>query len=302
MSGQRVGNGGARQGGTDEGRAHLGHHFDTPLQQYESWKLGMWIFLATEILLFGGLFCAYAVYRANHPEVFVYAHRFLDKTLGGINTLILILSSFTMAWAVRAAQLGERRKLVALLAATLVCAFGFLGVKGIEYEHKWKHGLLWGKRYRPVAEYVMPHGGAALQGALAPTHSEEPASADRSKAGPPAAQGGSPAGPGGDRTLLPDAAMGPQGLTDPRAVAKEQEGLHGEPRYVHLFFSIYFLMTGLHAVHVIAGMSLILWIMIRARRGEFGPAHFAPVDNVGLYWHLVDLIWIYLFPLLYLIH
>ena len=90
---------------------HLGHHFDTPEQQFESGKLGMWIFLATEILLFGGLFCAYAVYRSNHPEIFVYAHRFLDKTLGGLNTLVLICSSFTMAWAVRAAQLGERRKL-----------------------------------------------------------------------------------------------------------------------------------------------------------------------------------------------
>ena len=94
-------------------RRILAHHFDTPQQQFESGKLGMWLFLATEILLFGGLFCAYAVYRANHPEIFIYAHQFLDKTLGGINTIVLICSSLTMAWAVRAAQLGQRRLLVA---------------------------------------------------------------------------------------------------------------------------------------------------------------------------------------------
>ncbi|MBD3162103.1 MAG: cytochrome c oxidase subunit 3 family protein, partial [Candidatus Eisenbacteria bacterium] len=155
--------------------AHLAHHFETHQQQHESSKLGMWIFLSTEVLLFGGLFCAYAVYRANHPEIFQYAHHFLDKQLGGLNTLVLIASSFTMAWAVRAAQLGQRKKLIALLTFTLLCAFGFLGVKAIEYEHKWKHGLLWGKYYQPAEHGETSHGESAQEKASneTTTHEEE---------------------------------------------------------------------------------------------------------------------------------
>jgi cytochrome c oxidase subunit III len=256
---------------------HLGHHFDTPKQQFESNKLGMWIFLATEVLLFGGLFCAYAVYRSNHPEIFAYAHRFLDKKLGGLNTLILICSSFTMAWAVRAAQLGERRKLIGLLAATLLFAGAFLGVKGVEYEAKWKHGLLWGKRYHPTHEHQVMNPPPPMPGLLPPAASQE-------------------------KSALPPAAFEPQGLrgeTAERAAGEEQMP---EPKNVQTFFGIYFVMTGLHGIHVIAGMIVIAIMMIRAYRGEFGPKHFVPVDNAGLYWHLVDLIWIYLFPLLYLIH
>jgi cytochrome c oxidase subunit 3 len=226
---------------------HLAHHFETAEQQSEAGKLGMWLFLLTEVLLFGGLFCVYAVYRANHPEIFVYADRFLDRNLGAINTAVLICSSLTMAWGVRCAQLGARRALVLCLAATLLGGAVFLGIKGLEYEHKWKHGLLWGKHYRPAAE--------------AREEQEAPAAA-----------------------------------AAPRARSKR-----GEPENVRIFFSVYFLMTGLHALHVLAGMGLITWIILRARKGDFSPAYFTPVDNVGLYWHLVDLIWIYLFPLLYLI-
>lgn len=258
---------------------HLAHHFDSPIQQYESSKLGMWIFLATEILLFGGLFCAYSVYRANHPEIFVYAHQFLDKTLGGLNTLILIGSSFTMAWAVRAAQLGEKRRLVILLAITLLCACGFLGVKAVEYEHKWKHGLLWGRQYNPTGTHL----GQETHNTAVPL--------------PPASAGTT------DRSILPDAALGPQGLASPATAGVARHHSPADaPKNVQVFFSIYFLMTGLHGLHVIAGMACIGWILVRATRNEFSPRYFAPVDNVGLYWHLVDLIWIYLFPLLYLIH
>ena len=233
---------------------HLAHHFHSRRQQSESSKLGMWLFLATEILLFGGLFCAYAVYRANHPEIFIYAHQFLDKSLGGLNTVVLICSSLTMAWAVRAAQLGQQRLLRILLAMTLVFAFAFLGVKYVEYQHKWKHGLLWGKSYRPAE---MPHSGGHVDG-----HHPSPEN------------GGEPAAP----------------------VPREA------PKNVQVFFSIYFLMTGLHGIHVIGGLAAIAWLLARARAGAFGPEYFTPVDLVGLYWHLVDLIWIYLFPLLYLIH
>lgn len=226
----------------------LADHFESQEQQFASGKLGMWIFLLTEILLFGGLFCAYAVYRANHPEIFVYAHQFLDKNLGGINTMVLILSSLTMAWGVRCAQLNQRRGLVVCLALTLLCACGFLGIKYVEYKAKWEHGLLWASRYKPTAE--------ATEAVEAHTPDPGHAKAD----------------------------------------------LAQQPRNVGVFFSIYFLLTGLHAIHVLAGMGAIAWIMARAFSGHFGSRYFGPVDFVGLYWHLVDMIWIYLFPLLYLIH
>ncbi len=228
----------------------LAHHFDTPRQQFNAGKIGMWIFLVTEILLFSGLFCAYVVYRGNHPEIFVYAHQYLDKNLGALNTAVLIFSSLTMAWAVRAAQLEQQRALVVLLSITLLCGFVFLGVKSIEYQHKWHEGLLWASRYNPQS-----HEGQGHE-----THA------------------------GGD-------------------AAEVTAGDHDEaPKNVGLFFSIYFLMTGLHGIHVIAGMIAIGWVLNRARKGHFHRNYFGPVDYVGLYWHLVDLIWIYLFPLLYLIH
>jgi len=268
---------------SDEHASHLAHHFANITDQREAGKLGMWIFLATEILLFGGLFCAYAVYRANHPEIFVYAHRFLDTTLGAINTVILICSSLTVAWAVRCAQTGQRRALVTLLALTIVLAFGFLGIKAVEYEHKWKEGLLWGRHYRTQSE----HGAVASATAVS---------------SPPAAAV-SPGVPSGtdERSTIALAPAGPAGLVKPKAEPHPPHELVVEPKNVQTFFAVYFLMTGLHGVHVIAGMALLGWMLVRARRGEFGPHYFTPVDLAGLYWHLVDLIWIYLFPLLYLI-
>ncbi|MFI5168024.1 MAG: cytochrome c oxidase subunit 3 family protein [Thermoanaerobaculales bacterium] len=256
---------------------HLAHHFDTAEQQFESGKLGMWIFLSTEILLFGGLFCAYAVYRSNHPEIFLYAHRFLDTTLGAINTAVLICSSFTMAWAVRCAQLGRAKALVRLLAATIVLAGCFLGIKYVEYHHKWKEGLLWGKYFHAEV------GQAAKVAPAKPT--------------PVASPGFNPE----ERSLIPPAAIGPRGLAKPGARSLAELTSGGPPHDVQVFFAVYFMMTGLHGVHVIAGMVLLSLILVRAKRGEFGPSYFTPVDLAGLYWHLVDLIWIFLFPLLYLI-
>ena len=216
---------------------HLKHHFDTAEQQFDAGKLGIWLFLATEILLFGGLFCAYAIYRANHPEIFVYAHRYLDKLLGATNTVVLLCSSLTMAWAVRAAQLGQRRLLIALLSLTLLGGAGFMSIKYVEYKAKWEHGLLPGTHFAPQEH---------AEGEAAAAHGKRP-----------------------DNTQI--------------------------------FFGIYFLMTGLHGIHVLAGMGAIAWILVRSVKGHFGPEYFTPVDFVGLYWHLVDLIWIFLFPLLYLI-
>lgn len=233
---------------------HLAHHFDSTEQQFEADKLGMWIFLVTEILFFSGLFCAYAVYRANHPEIFEYAHLFLNRTLGAVNTVVLLFSSLTMAWGVRCAQLSQSRGLKVCLILTLLCAFGFLGIKYVEYRTKWEEGLLWGRRYQPTAE-ALAHVAAAHGG-----HDDQGAPEGQS-AKPPAA-----------------------------------------PDNVSIFFGIYFCMTGLHGIHILIGIGLITWLLVRSVRGEFADGYYTPVDLVGLYWHIVDLVWIYLFPLLYLIH
>ncbi len=276
---------------------HLAHHFETPEQQYQSGKLGMWMFLATEILMFGGLFCAYAVYRHNHPDVFRYAHTYLDKNLGAINTAVLIASSLSMAWAVRLAQLGKKRGLMLCLSLTLAGGLGFMGIKAVEYAAKWRHHIFIGSAniYRPDRpsrlEAVVPQPAIPL---LQPPAA---VSAPLKRADPNA---GTP-----DEPRIKPPPAGPSGLAGARVPAHEiQYGdlAKQDRQRVYSFFGVYFAMTGLHGLHVLIGMGLITWILIRSARGEFGPLYFAPVDLVGLYWHLVDLIWIFLFPLLYLIH
>lgn len=213
-------------GAADSHPEHLAHHFHDAQQQQEASKLGMWIFLLTEILLFGGLFGAYSFYRAWNPDVFYHAHKFLSIELGTINTFILIASSVTMALSVRALQVSNKRHAVMYLVSTLVLATGFLIVKYFEYSHKFHLGQLPGKYY----------SFTGIEG------------------------------------------------TNP-----------------HLFFSIYFTMTGLHGLHVIAGMAVIAWMLRRTIRGDFSDRYYTPVEVTGLYWHLVDLVWIFLFPLLYLV-
>lgn len=256
----------------------LQHHFETPKQQFESGKLGMWIFLATEILFFGGLFVAYAVYRANHPEIFAYAHQYLDKVMGGVNTVVLICSSLTMAWAVRAAQLGQRTVLIVCLILTILCAFGFMGIKAVEYEHKWKHGLLWGKNYVSQTHNAHETEQAPESVDEKPTVETKPLNTE-------------------ERSAIAPAAIGPEGL----AAEGDAHSLR-EPKNVQIFFGIYFAMTGLHGLHVLIGIGVIGWLLVGAFQGRYNAEYFTPVDLVGLYWHLVDLIWIFLFPLLYLIH
>jgi len=300
------------------------HHFENADQQYQSAKLGMWIFLATEILFFGGLFVAYSVYRSNHPEIFIYGHHFLDKGLGALNTVVLIFSSFTIAWAVRAAQLRQIKLLKLLLVATIACAFVFLGVKYVEYSTKWKHGLLWASKYDPHVEDhgEAPHGGEAeahgaaeMSAETAPSEGNGGAAAATTAAGSAGTEAGaeidsgtqetpgtpetSPAGE--ERSNIPVAAEGPGGLAADDGTADHDE-VGDEPRKAQIFFSIYFLMTGLHGIHVIGGIVAMLWLLRCAFRGDFDGGHFTRVDMVALYWHVVDLIWIYLFLLLYLIH
>lgn len=334
--------------------AHLAHHFDTPEQQYASGKLGMWVFLGTELLMFGGLFCAYAVYRHNHPEVFAYAHTYLDKWWGALNTVILLISSFTMAWGVRAAQLGQRGLLCVLLALTLLGGAGFMVIKSIEYNAKWKHHLFPGRvnmfnaGYAGDAKSDVEHAEASHEGShsstaphddhgagktdIASPRSESPAEPHATPkvdavahssgtnptipvADPHAAVVGplnptffhDPNAGGSDAAKIVPRSNGPAGVSEERASDHRAHITFAElaPRdqvRVNTFFSIYFMMTGLHGVHVLVGMGLILWVLVKGASGIFGPQYYTPVDLVGLYWHLVDLIWIFLFPLLYLIH
>jgi len=285
---------------------HLAHHFESLQQQYDSGKLGIWLFLTTEILMFSGLFCGYAVLRALHPEIFLYAHHYLSVPLGALNTAVLIFSSFTMAWGVRAAQLGQTKLLVRLLSITLACAGVFLGVKFIEYKDKWEEALLPGQNYRPTEpppRVIMPSLQAASKENLGEKAAEK---SDKLPATKPSTAT-APAGAVGERSQIAPAAIGPTGLSpiwlERNQLRRDRDIVwHGaEPNNVQLFFGIYFVMTGLHGIHVIAGMIVIAWLISKARKGVFGPDRFAAVDFVGLYWHLVDLVWIFLFPLLYLI-
>jgi len=331
----------------------LAHHFDTPKHQFDSGKLGIWLFLVTEVLFFGGLFCAYAIYRSLHPEIFVYAHYYLDTFWGAVNTGVLILSSLTAAWSVRNAQLGEQKKLIFNIVVTIALAFCFLGVKYIEYSHKFHDNVLPGRHFNPKHEvwelesYRKAHGehgemphGAAPAVAAAPAAPAAPTAAAPTTAAPaaptaaaPAAAAPVPSGTAAAPTSAAPAAAAPAsgaaaapapaavvsplaaapaptgtgvnvpGAPGPSTPAKvAPPGALERPRHVSVFFSIYFFMTGLHGIHVIAGIITWGWILRRAIRGEFGPQHFGAVDYAALYWHLVDLIWIYLFPLLYLIH
>lgn len=275
---------------TNEHASNLAHHFDDPGQQVEAAKLGMWLFLAQEVLFFGGLFAAYAYFRGRNPDMFLYAHKLLSWKMGAFNTVVLICSSLTMAAGVRAAQLGRRKNLIWMLVLTLIFAGTFLGVKYVEYKQKFEHQLLWGRSFQPEAELLEEHGipeAVALEeSGAAAAHEEVPAPAG--EAAPAVVEGASDPAAGG----ASDPAAG-----EPAVPAGEP----APPENLHIFFGLYFALTGLHGLHVLLGMVVIGWVLRRAVRGDFGPSYFTPVDMVGLYWHLVDLIWIFLFPLLYLI-
>ena len=208
---------------------HQQHHFATMAQQADTPKIGMWLFLATEVLLFGGLFVGFGLMQSRYPREFVEAHEHLQRSLGALNTVVLLFSSWTMVMGVQAAQKSEKKKLVVFLILTILCACIFLTVKYFEYSHKFEEGLLPGHWYSHKGDLIPSSHGYAT------------------------------------------------------------------------FFSFYFMMTGLHGIHILVGIFLLAWIAVRGNRGEFSQAYYTPVDLVGLYWHLVDLIWIYLFPLYYLI-
>jgi cytochrome c oxidase subunit 3 len=216
------------------GNAGLAHQFEDLAQQHDADTFGVWLFLVTEIMFFGGMFAAYAILRWLYFAAFEGGSHILDVRLGAANTVILLGSSLTMALSVRSSQIGNRRALVLFLILTLILGGAFLGIKAYEYRQKF-------------VEHVVP---------------------------------GLDWAPEGDAL----ARLAPGGLN-----------------HAQLYFFFYFAMTGLHALHMIIGMGLLFWLVLRARRGSFSPGYFAPVEVVGLYWHFVDIVWIFLFPLLYLI-
>jgi cytochrome c oxidase subunit 3 len=204
--------------------------FDTEAQQKNAATFGMWLFLITEIMFFGGMFAVYTVYRSWYPDVFAIASSSLNEIIGALNTGVLLLSSFTMVMAVRAGQLGQRKAIVIFLVLTLLFGGIFLGVKAYEWNEKF------------VEHHIPGQAAFHLDG-----------------------------------------------------VRAEDQG------HAQLFFSIYFAMTGLHALHMVIGVAILLILIVQARKGRFSASYYTPVDVAGLYWHFVDIIWIFLFPLLYLI-
>ncbi|HSE31468.1 MAG TPA: cytochrome c oxidase subunit 3 family protein [Pyrinomonadaceae bacterium] len=215
----------------------LQHHFENLEQQREAGTLGMWIFLVTEIMFFSGMFFAYTLYRYKFPLEFASASNHLSLQLGAVNTVVLIVSSFTMAFAVYNAQVGRQRRLVISLILTIILGLTFLGIKAVEYRDKYKDNL--------------------IPGQLIPGHKYSPATIH----------------------LLPGAS----------------------PQHTEMFYWIYFAMTGMHALHMVIGVGLLSVILFYSIRGRYDPEYHNPVEVSGLYWHFVDLIWIFLFPLLYLL-
>ena len=291
-------------GAHGHGGPHLAHHFDTYQQQFDAGKLGIWLFLLTEVLFFSGLFCAYTVYRGMHPEVFVYAHYFLNTTMGAINTCVLLISSLTAAWAVRNAQLAQRKLLVLNILITIACACTFMVVKFFEYEHKFHDGLLPGPAFHPT-EQVWELETFKHKHPEAAEYAEKLTKAAEAKA----------EAKGGEKLLTEGGVSQAAAIERPTEEQLEpliKAGVIGptaedqtrpsKPRNAHVFFGIYFFMTGLHGIHVLGGIGVFIWLLLRANKGQFGPKYFGPIDYAALYWHIVDLIWIFLFPLLYLIH
>ena len=204
----------------------LAHHFDSMAQQSEATTLGMWVFLVTEVLFFGGLFATYMIYRSWYPDAFAVASHELDVVLGTTNTVVLITSSLTMALAVHAAQLGQRKLLMTFLILTMILGGVFLGIKSVEYYHKFVEHHVPGPTFQFEKEYF---------------------------------------------------------------------------RHAQIFFSLYFVMTGLHAIHMIIGIGIMLVMLYWSWNGTITREYSSPIEISGLYWHFVDIVWIFLFPLLYLI-
>jgi len=240
---------------TEQHHPALVHQFDSLEQQKEASTLGMWAFLLTEIMMFGGLFAAYLIYRLKYYDAFVAGSSSIDVTWGFINTLVLIGSSLTMALAVSAAQRGAQKLLRGFILATMFLGCVFLGIKAVEYHQKY-------------TEHHIPGG---VFGYFDAVHNFP-----------------------GEPKNIHDDLIEKEHKTPEAAVQIATQ--------TEIFFCFYFAMTGLHAFHMLIGFGLMTWLLWLSRDNRFGPAYFTPVELGGLYWHFVDIVWIFLFPLLYLIN
>jgi len=234
--------------GLTRSASHVAHHFDDAEQQYASAEFGMWLFLATEVLFFGGLFSVYTAYRISYHAAFVAASHRLDVVLGAINTTVLLTSSLTMVLAVRSAQTNNRAATVRNLLFTMMLGAIFLCIKGYEYHEKF-------------VESLVPGPNFLFHETDRPTNDVPP----------------------------------------PRAPSRSTQTKDANRGAEEIFFSFYFAMTGLHALHMIIGIGLLAFLTIAASRGSYSNEYFTPVEMSGLYWHFVDIVWVFLFPLLYLI-
>lgn len=242
-----------------EGRPELRHHFADVEQQRNAASLGMWWFLGTEIMFFGGMFCGYLVYRRIYFPEFAVASRSLDLIVGTFNTTVLICSSLTVAQAVRAAQLGKRMLQVKMLLLTLLFGLAFLGIKAYEWGNKYK------EHHIPTFDYNVVGGE-------------------------------------GDLVFKNAKFLGIDKLQNDPAKAGALRAREAEiQQHTQVFYSLYFALTGMHALHMVIGVGIFTVITWMAYKGRFTPEYHTPLEIAGLYWHFVDIVWIYLFPLLYLI-
>lgn len=216
----------------------VAHHFETAEQQKESALMGMWLFLAQEVMFFGGLFTAYTIYRFKYPDAWYLASHQLNKLMGAGNTVFLLVSSFTMAMCVYSTQMDKMKNAFRYLLATGFFGTVFLVVKYFEYGEKFTHGLVPKLAWNP-AHLVVPHGMESLAG-VADGH-------------------------------------------------------------LQIFFFLYFAMTGMHAFHMVVGLAIMAILLVMMKRGSFGSHRYMPIELFGFYWHFVDIVWVFLFPLLYLI-
>jgi cytochrome c oxidase subunit 3 len=246
--------------------AALQHHFENMEQQREAGTLGMWIFLVTEIMFFGGMFMAYILYRTYNPDAFAAASNRLNVTMGFINTIVLICSSLTMALAVYYSQVGKRKMIIVMLILTMILGTTFLVIKAFEYHDKYEKNEIPGRLF-PSKPFMWEEG----------EHGSAPQTQEAAR----------------------------DGLTErnPQAVPTGQERKPDAnlASRVEMFFFIYFAMTGLHALHMIIGLGMLIVLTIMTWRGRFSPEYHSPIELGGLYRHFVDIVWIFLFPLLYLL-
>ena len=275
----------------------LQHQFEDMGQQEESVSIGMWMFLVQEIMFFGGLFTAYLVFRSRYPMAFAAGSNHLDAFWGGLNTLVLIVSSLTMALTVYYAQKSNRNMQVLMIIFTMFFGAVFLGVKTIEYRDKYNHALVpvqgWNKRV--PADPNAPH---ATKPCWEVEHAEP---------GAPTVEHPNPRG----EFQFADCSLVKQAQDGNYLTAAEKIGYYNPSNgqidgnkfrdKVRIFYYLYFVMTGLHALHMIVGLALMTWLLIVAWRGTFSEDYYMPVEMSGLYWHFVDIVWIFLFPLLYLL-